>query len=98
MLKKNYSKTGRSCRVTFELSPEISATKASLCGDFNDWSSTANTMKLRKDGRFSTTISLVAGRTYRFKYLLDDNRWENAWAADGYVANSFGSEDSLVKV
>ena len=70
----------------------------SLCGEFNDWSSTANTMKLRKDGRFSTTISLSAGRTYRFKYLLDNNRWENDSAADGYVPNSFGSEDSLVRV
>ena len=98
MLKKNYSKTGRSCRVTFELPSEANATKASLCGEFNDWSSTANTMKLRKDGRFSTTISLSAGRTYRFKYLLDDHRWENDWAADGYLPNSFGSEDSLVIV
>ena len=98
MVKKHYSKTGRSCRVTFDLPAEVNATKASLCGDFNAWSSTANTMKHRKDGRFSITVSLEAGRSYRFKYLIDDNRWENDWAADGYAANEFGGEDSLLEL
>ena len=98
MLKKSYSKNGDSCRVTFDLTPEAKATSASLCGEFNDWKSTANKMKLRKDGRFSTTISLPAGQAYRFRYLLDDSRWENDWAADGYVPNGFGSEDSLIQV
>jgi 1,4-alpha-glucan branching enzyme len=98
MLKKNYSKTGRSCRVTFDLPAEVNAARASVCGDFNEWSNTANDMKRRKDGRFSTTISLSAGQTYRFKYLLDDHRWENDYAADGYAPNDFGTEDSMVKV
>ena len=98
MLKKNYSKTRRLCRVTFDLPARGDATRASLCGDFNEWSSTANVMKLRKDGRFSTTISLTAGQTYRFKYLLDGDRWENDHAADDYTPNDFGTEDSLVKV
>ncbi len=98
MPKKSYSKTGQSCRVTFELPSAVNATKASLCGEFNDWSRTSHMMKPRKDGRFSTTVSLPAGRTYRFKYLLDGERWENDWAADGYVSNGFGSEDSLLEL
>jgi 1,4-alpha-glucan branching enzyme len=98
MVKKSYSKTRRSCRVTFDVPPEVNATRVSLCGDFNGWSQTANTMKPRKDGRFSTTLSLEAGRAYRFKYLLDDGRWENDLAADGYVPNDFGTEDSVVQV
>ncbi len=32
------------------------------------------------------------------KYLLDGERWENDWAADGYVPNPFASEDSVVEV
>lgn len=98
MIRKNYSKSGRSCRVTFDLPPEAKANRVALCGEFNDWSNTATAMKLRKDGRFSITISLPVGQAYRFKYLLDETRWENDWAADGYVPNSFGTEDSLVKV
>jgi 1,4-alpha-glucan branching enzyme len=98
MIKKAYTKTGRSCRVTFELSPEVNAQTAYLCGEFNDWDKTSHPMKRRKDGRFTLTISLKPGRQYRFRYLLDGERWENDWAADAYVPNSFGSEDSVVEV
>lgn len=98
MIRKSYSKKGRSCRVTFELPAEVQAKNASLCGEFNQWKATAHPMKQRKDGRFSTTIPLEAGRTYRFRYCLDGRRWENDWAADGYVPNGFGTEDSLVKL
>ncbi len=98
MVRKSYSKTGRSCRVTFDVPPEVNATSVSLCGEFNGWDQTANTMTHRKDGRFSTTVSLEAGRAYRFKYLLDGSRWENDSAADGYVVNDFGTKDSLVQL
>ncbi len=98
MLKKSFSKTGQKCRVTFELSPEVKAKKVSLCGEFNEWSTDAHVMKRRKNGTFSTTISLQTGRPYRFKYLLDGKRWENDWAADAYVHNCFGAEDSVVKL
>jgi len=98
MLKKSYSKSGRSCRVTFELPAQLNAQTVSLCGEFNEWDPTSHYLRPRKGGRFSTTISLQAGRAYRFKYLVDDERWENDWAADGYVANEFGTEDSTVEV
>jgi 1,4-alpha-glucan branching enzyme len=97
MLRKTYSKAGRACRVTFELPGEVNAQTVSLCGEFNEWSASAHPMMCRKDGRFSTTISLQAGETYRFRYLLDGERWENDWAADGYAPNNFGTEDSVVK-
>ena len=95
-MKKNYSKTGTTCRVTFELPAEIQATSAALVGEFNDWDATSHPMKQRKDGRFTTTISLEAGREYRFRYLLDGERWENDWNADSYLKNDQGSEDSVI--
>ena len=98
MLKKNYSKSGSVCRVTFELPAEVKAKKVTLCGDFNQWKPNANPMTKRKDGRWSTTISLEAGNQYRFRYLLNNEHWENDWAPDGYLPNSFGSDDSLIKV
>lgn len=98
MLRKHYSKTGRSCRVTFEVPPEVNAATCSVCGEFNQWSPVEHPMAQRKDGRFSTTISLPAGQAYRFRYLLDGKRWENDWEADGYMPNEFGSEDSVVKL
>jgi len=96
MLKKSYTKTGQFCRVTFEIPSDVQAKVAALCGEFNQWDPSKNPMVRRKDGRFSTTISLKAGRSYRFKYMLDGLIWENDWAADGYVLNDFASEDSLV--
>jgi hypothetical protein len=53
-------------------------------------------MSKRKDGRFSVTVSLAQGGNYRFKYLLDGERWENDPQADLYVDNDFGSKDSVV--
>lgn len=98
MLIKNYSKTGRVCRVTFKVPAEVDAESVSLVGDFNNWDPEAESLTRRKDGTFSTTISLESGRSYRFRYLLDEERWENDWEADTYVPNDFGSEDSVITV
>ena len=97
-MKKSYTKTGRSCRVTFELPAQVNANTMALCGEFNEWDATKHPMKRRKDGSFSTTISLKPGNEYRFRYLVDGERWENDWEADRYVSNEFGTEDSVIAV
>ncbi len=94
MLKKNYSKTGTTVRATFKLPADVSAESAAIVGEFNEWE--AEPMKRLKDGSFSVTVSLDAERPYRFRYLLDGERWENDWAADDYQPNSFGTEDSVI--
>ena len=97
-MKKTYTKTGRSCRVTFQLPAEVGAAAAVLCGEFNEWDRSKHPMKLRKDGTLSATVSLAPGREYRYRFLVDGKRWENDWEADGYVGNVFGTEDSVVQV
>ncbi|MCL4704951.1 isoamylase early set domain-containing protein [bacterium] len=97
MITKNYSKNNKSCQVTFELPAEVNVQSANLCGEFNAWDTNAHPMKRRKDGSFTLTLSLDAGRQYRFRYWLDGERWENDSTADGYAPNPFGSEDSLVQ-
>ncbi len=42
------------------------------------------------------TVVLAAGRAYRFRYLIDGQRWDSDWAADAYVRNDFGGDDSVV--
>lgn len=96
MPRKSYAKSGSTCRVTFELPPAVDAHTAMLVGDFNDWATDATPMTKRKDGRFSDTVSLAAERSYRYRYLLDGERWENDWEAEAYVTNEHGSEDSLI--
>jgi CHAD domain-containing protein len=81
--------------VTFTLPVAVRATHVAVCGEWNDWSVAHHVMD-RIGDVFSCTIVLQAGRTYRFRYLLDGHRWENDWDADAYVPNGFGSDDSLV--
>jgi 1,4-alpha-glucan branching enzyme len=98
MLKKSVTKGGKTCRVTFSVPSEVDAQEVFLCGEFNEWDETSYPLTRRKDGRFSVTVALETGRDYRFRYLLDGERWENDWEADAYAPNEYGSEDSVVKL
>lgn len=98
MLKKNYTKTGKSCRVTFKYPNEEKAESAALAGDFNDWSATTHVMKKLKDGSFSITVVLKSNAAYSFRYVLNGNNWVNDPAADDYVANEHGEDNSLVRL
>ena len=82
--------------VTFTLDPGVGAQSAAVCGEWNDWSADADVMCRDAEGGFSVTVDLEAGRVYRFRYLLDGQRWDNDWAADAYLPNGFGGDDSAV--
>jgi len=99
-LKKQYLKSDNICKVTFRLPKEATngAQVVTIVGDFNDWSPTKSKMKKLKNGDFTLTLSLACNREYRFRYLIDANRWENDWFAEKYVPNTFGSEDSVIAV
>ena len=81
--------------VTFRLPNINRAERISVVGEFNAWCPTANPMHVEGD-ELVTGIVLQPGRAYRFRYLLDDDRWENDWAADDYVPNEFGGDDSVL--
>lgn len=98
MLIKNYSKSGKICRVTFKCDNPNGSESALVVGDFNNWSFHENPMKKLKNGSFSITISLEAGTSYQFRYVLDGNLWCNDVAADGHVANQYGGENSVITV
>jgi len=98
-VKKKYLKSRPVCKVTFEL-PKAAvggASKVSVVGDFNDWrTERALALKRQKDGRFTATLELPIGRAYRFRYLIDGERWENDWAADRYEPSELGGADNSV--
>ena len=84
--------------VTFTLPAEVQADSVALCGEFNEWSAENIRLERDGDGSWRATVALEPGHSYRYRYLLDGERWENAWQADGYVLNSYGSDDSIVRV
>lgn len=98
MPQKTYNPDSKAYDVTFSLPAEVNAETACLCGDFNTWDKTAHPMKKQKDGSFTLTLKLDAGRHYHFRYFLDGERWENDWEADAYVPNEFGSDDSVLNL
>ena len=93
MIERHPDGTGL-VRVTFRIASG-GAERASVVGDFNGWSPDADEMKPDDTG-FVAELHLAAGRAYRFRYLLDGERWENDWAADAYEPNDFGGNDSVV--
>lgn len=96
MLKKNLSKTGTTCRVTFKYENEEDAEMAILAGDFNNWSLHATPMKKLKDGSFSATLSLKTNQSYQFRYVLNGEVWVNDRQADGYMINDFGEMNAVL--
>lgn len=98
MLRKTFLADGKRCRVTFRAPAEWNASEVRVLGDFNDWDGARHPLVRRKSGGFSRTIQLEAGRTYRFRYVLDGDRWVNDDLADGYVSNPFGSTDGIVNL
>jgi hypothetical protein len=81
--------------VVFRLPAAVQAQRACVVGEFNGWSPTAHPMA-REGDELVARLALVRGRTYRYRYLLDGDRWENDWNADAYVPNGFGGEDSVL--
>ena len=84
--------------VDFELPASIEAESVALCGEFNDWSSETILMARDDEGAWKATVLLPPGNSYRYRFLIDGSYWENSWSAPEYVANPFGSEDSVVQV
>jgi 1,4-alpha-glucan branching enzyme len=98
-LTKTFVKSKSLYKVTFTVPAEAAADskKVALVGEFNDWDpAQAVALKKQKDGSFKAIVELAAGE-YQFRYILDDEKWENDWEADKYVpAGVEATENSVV--
>ncbi len=99
-IKKRYLNSNGSCNVTFRLPKEAAhgARVVTIVGDFNNWNLTESQMKKLKSGDFKATLKLHRDKEYRFRYFIDNTRWENDWCADKYVPNAFGSATLLLYI
>jgi len=100
-LTKQYLKSKPVCKVTFRVPAEAArdANTVHIVGDFNSWDIYALPLQKLKDGTFKVTVELETNHEYQFRYLIDENTWENDWEADKYVPTPFGnSENSVVVV
>ncbi len=100
-LKKQFSKTKPVCKVTFNLPKEAvnGGSKVKVLGEFNDWKPENGIPMKATKGGYSAVLELETGRDYEFRYLIDDLKWENDWAADNYVPSPYyGVDNSVVTI
>lgn len=94
MLQKKYLKTKDECEVTFAYTAD-DAKEVQLVGEFNQW--TPIPMKKDKSGTFRTKVRLPKEGRFQYRYLVDGEIWTNDEAADAYVPNEHGSDNSVVE-
>ncbi len=96
MIRKTATADPQKVRVTFELPSSFWAESICLVGEFNGWNQTSHPLRQGRDGTWETSIDLPKGRRYQFLYLINGRQWQNDPEADGYVANEFGTYNSVV--
>lgn len=95
-LERHVSSKPHHVAVTLRVPAGVAAKSVDVVGEFTDWRMVS--MQPDADGSMFATFDLAVGHTYRFRYLIDGERWENDWAADSYVPNDYGGDDSVVDV
>jgi len=100
-IRKQFLKSKPVCKVTFKIPETVGngVENAHVVGEFNEWSTSATPMKRLKNGSFSAIVELEKGRSYQFRYLLEQSRWENDPDADDYLSTPFeGSLNSVISL
>jgi len=99
-LTKQYLKSKPVCKVTFRVPAEAArdANSVHIVGDFNSWDIYAIPLQKLRDGTFKVTLELEPNREYQFRYLINEENWENDWEADKYVPTPFGNAENSVVV
>ncbi len=83
-------------RVRFEFRPPHQAQTVTLAGTFNEWSTTANPMRLEGD-RFVTELLLPAG-TYSYKFVVNGSEWYPDPKNPQKTPDGFGGWNSVLEV
>lgn len=82
-------------KVTFSLKAP-KAKEVFLVGDFNNWDTGANSMKLVNDGLWRISLILSPGR-YEFKFFID-GEWREGSKDKHKVPNCFGTLNHVLVV
>ncbi len=81
--------------VGFHLSDDFGADVAEVAGDFSAWAPIA--MANDPDGGFVLDLQLETGRCWRYRFLLDGERWMNDPEASQFVDGPNGSAASVLE-
>ena len=98
MIRKTFvERNGKKvARVTFSVPNGTGPEAVYLVGDFNAWDRTSHPLQHDGEGKWTLTLDLELRRAYQFRYLRDGLEWMNDNQSDAYVANPYGSDNSVV--
>ena len=94
MVQKIYFKTKDYCKVKFTFSIEDAET-VEILGLNSDWENSI-VMSKKKDGSFSSEVSLPKNTEHEFKYRVNETLWLNEPEADKEITNQYGSINSVI--
>ena len=94
MVQKTYFKTKDYCKVKFTFSLENAET-VEILGLNSDWENSI-IMSKKKDGTFTSDVSLPKNTQHEFKYRVNGNLWVNEPEADSQSPNGFGGSNSVL--
>ena len=88
----------KAVEVAFCLPADVRADAVAPCAEFNESYPEAVQLQREDDGTWLATVALELGHAYRYRDLLDGERWEKAWGAEWHVPDPHGSDDFVVVV
>jgi len=89
-----FTKNKKRGTFQFSIKPPDGCVQAFLAGGFRAWKPLA--MKKQSDGRFTLDLPLPTGR-HEYKFIVD-GRWMTDPDHSAWVANPYGSFNSLVEI
>ena len=94
MVQKTYFKTKDYCKVKFSFKVENAET-VEILGLNSDWENSI-VMSKKKDGTFTSEVSLPKNSQHEFKYRVNETEWLNEPEADSLSTNEFGGQNSVI--
>jgi hypothetical protein len=97
MIKKQFVKSRKVTKVTFELPASVEADQVQLVADFTDWVPVA--FNRLKNGSWKLVQEVEPEQSYQFRYRLlqaGGDSWLNDPEADYTVPNDHGSENAVI--
>ena len=94
MVQNTYFKTKDYCKVKFTFNLEDAET-VEILGLNSDWENSI-VMSRKKDGTFTSDVSLPKNTQHEFKYRVNGNQWINEPEADSQNPNGLGGVNSVI--
>ena len=97
MIKKQFVKSRKVTKVTFELPADLEADGVNLLADFNGWQPVA--FEKLKNGKWKLVQEVEPEGSYQFRYMVEHNdhhHFMNDPEADHTVSNDQGTENAVI--